>query len=43
MRLAVVAALAALLLVPVLVAWALYRAIRIVAAGLLLLVFWAFG
>ena len=42
-RLALAAALAALLIAPALLAWLCYRALRLVAKGIVLLILWALG
>lgn len=42
-RLAFAAALAALLIAPALMAWLCYRALRLVAEGIVLLILWAIG
>lgn len=42
-RLALAAALAALLIAPALLAWLCYRALRLVAEGIVLLILWALG
>lgn len=42
-RLAIAAALAALLIAPALMAWLCYRALRLVAEGIVLLIMWALG
>ena len=43
MRTAIAAALVAMLAVPVLLAWLCYRALRLMAAGIVLLILWAIG
>lgn len=43
MRAAIATVLVALLAVPALLAWLCYRALRLVAAGIVLLILWAIG
>ena len=43
MRAAIATVLVALLIVPVLLAWLFYRALRLMAAGIVLLILWAIG
>lgn len=43
MRAAIVTVLVALLIVPALLAWLSYRALRVLATGIVLLILWALG
>lgn len=42
-RAAIAAALVAMLALPALLAWLFYRALRLMAAGMVLLILWAIG
>lgn len=43
MRAAIATVLVAMLAVPALLAWICYRALRLMAAGIVLLILWAIG